>query len=111
MTTNKNINTLRKAVTHLQNQGPRMDLTKVMVFLLIARNDYCTASFIVDKTGRNQSTIARVLSVLGKGRHGHGKASLGWVAPIPDPDDPRRDILTLTRKGHALIKELEGLGA
>lgn len=78
------------------------------VFLYVARHGPCSYEALEEALDLSNSTISRTVHALGeqhrKGYDGHGLLDLKR-----DPQEGRRFMVSLTAKGKALLRQLEGL--
>ena len=86
-----------------------MPLTRGQVFMIVALDDGCLVRDIVQRTGLNQSSVARSLAFLGDKPVRGNKEGLKWVEMRPDNNDPRRVTCHLTSKGKTLMSEITAL--
>ena len=86
-----------------------MTITRLSVFIFIARHPECLVRDIVKATGLNQSTIARIVALLSDKPSRGNREGLFWVDATPDHDDPRRMRLSLTAKGRKVASDLSDL--
>lgn len=98
-----------RALTNLVGYDKDMPLTRVQVLLVIALNDGCLVRDIVDRTGLNQSTIARTLALLGDKPVRGQKEGFRWVTQRADHEDPRRSRCYLTPTGKAVMAQVDDL--
>lgn len=103
-------NILLRATTYLMNHDRELPLSRLHVFLLIARKGDATVRDLVQATGMTQPAISRIVGLLGDNPQRGKKEGLGWVSVVPDPADPRRALLNVTPKGRQVIAEIESLG-
>ncbi|WP_216595418.1 MarR family winged helix-turn-helix transcriptional regulator, partial [Aestuariivita boseongensis] len=93
---------------HLGSLDKDMTLTKLRVLLLVAHkgSSEVLVRELTEATGFQQSTIARVLGVLGdKPMRGLGKP-LGLISARPDPEDPRRNFYSLSSRGRRVVSDI-----
>lgn len=109
MSSSKHLTTLGRVVSHLSAYDGEMNLHRVTVFLTVARKDGCLVKDLVKVTGLNQSSVARLLAVLGEKPTRGATHPLRWVELRPDEEDPRRVRCWLTPKGQKVIEELSEL--
>lgn len=105
--TSPGLKKLTNLASLLVAQDKEMTMTRLSVLLFIARNEKCLVRDVVDFTGLNQSTIARLVHHLGDKPLRGMKGGLNWVEVYPDHIDPRRVRLKLTAEGKSMIKKLE----
>ncbi len=94
-------------IARFKQQGQHMDITKLQVFLCIARNPHCNRPVIEAATGLTQSTVSRVTQSLGAGQARSKAQGLGLVVGYPDREDPRRLCYVLSAEGRKLFKEFQ----
>lgn len=100
---------LMRCAAYLLKQDPDMTLSRLNVFLNIARGKDVLVRDLVKTTGLGQSTIARTVALLSDKPLRGKREGLQWVTATPDPDDPRRVLLNLTKKGRVILSDLENL--
>lgn len=100
---------LNRVITHLSQHDKEMPLTRASVLMVVALNPNCLVRDITQRTGLNQSTVARSLAFLGDKPSRGAKEGLMWVEMRSDEEDPRRVRCNLTQKGRKLIAELEDM--
>lgn len=100
---------LMRVITHLVRFDKDMPLTRAQVLLVVAMSDGCLVRDITQRTGLNQSTVARSLAFLGDKPVRGNKEGLHWVKMVPDHDDPRRVRCHLSDKGKQVMAELEDM--
>lgn len=96
-----------QASNYLLKLDPDMTLTRLNIFLQIAKGTDVLVRDLVKTTGLGQSTIARTVALLSDKPMRGKKEGLHWVAAHPDPDDPRRVMINLTKKGQAIVSDME----
>lgn len=103
--------TLLRVVNHALKTDSEMTLSRLKIFLLIARHDGVLVKELMTQTGLQQSTIARQLSILTGSRSTRGGSGtpMAWVEMRPDPSDPRRVQCFLTNQGKQAMSEFETL--
>lgn len=98
--------------THLLKHDKEMTMQRLTILALIARDTTGKGVLVrdlVQRTGLNQSSVARNLALLGE-RTARGQTSpLRWVEMVPDYEDPRRVRCLLTPQGQKVIAEIEEL--
>lgn len=100
---------LLRVMTRLVQYDKDMPLTRAQVLLIIALKDGCLVKEITDRTGLNQSTVARSIALLADKPVRGLKEGFKWVETRQDHEDPRRVRCHLTPKGKQLITEIEDL--
>ena len=98
-----------RVFTHLVKLDKDMPLTRGQVLMIVAMEDGCLVRDIVQRTGLNQSSVARSLAFLGDKPVRGNKEGLRWVELRPDYSDPRRVTCHLTSKGKTLMSEITSL--
>jgi DNA-binding MarR family transcriptional regulator len=85
-----------------------LPLHHVEVFLHVAQYGPCSYEALEEALDLSNSTVSRTVHALGdqhrKGYDGHGLLDLKR-----DPQEGRRFVVSLTSKGKALLRQLEGL--
>ena len=92
-----------------KERGHHMDISKLQVFLSIARNPHCSRMVLEEETGITQSSISRITRSLGAGLPRSKQAGLGLVVGYSDREDPRRLCYVLSAEGRKLYRDL-GVG-
>lgn len=104
------LKTLQRLSLHLFRLDPDLTISRILVFILIARkSDGCLVRELMEATGLNQSTIARIIALLSDKPQRGEKTGLEWVRMDPDPSDPRRVIVSVTAKGKRVLSDIEAL--
>lgn len=85
-----------------------LPLHHVQVFLCVARHGPCTYEFLEEALDINNSTVSRTVHALGE-KHRRGYDGHGLLELKRDPQEGRRFTVSLTSKGKALLRQLEGL--
>ncbi len=98
-----------KVVTYLASQRPKITLSKLQILLLIAQRQDVACDDLTKLTGLNQTTVWRCTGEMGDKSDRAGNEGLGWISIRPDPEDPRRDLFSLSRKGRYVFRELEAM--
>ena len=68
----------------------------------------CTYATIEERHGISNAAASRSVNALSESAR-HRKTSMGLVEIRRDPDEGRRYVVVLTKKGEALIKSIEKL--
>jgi len=66
----------------------------------------CTYRQLQDALSLNNSSVSRTVNALGA-EHRKGRPGLGLLTTYPDPDEGRRNLVALTPKGIALMRQLQ----
>ena len=66
----------------------------------------CTYRQLQDALNLNNSSVSRTANALGA-EHRKGRPGLGLLTTYPDPDEGRRNLVALTPKGIALMRQLQ----
>jgi DNA-binding MarR family transcriptional regulator len=66
----------------------------------------CTYRQLQDTLNLNNSSVSRTVNALGA-EHRRGRPGLGLLSLAPDPDEGRRNLVGLTPKGLALMRQLQ----
>lgn len=83
-------------------------LHHAQLFLVVARDGPCTYRHLEEALNVNNGTVSRSVAALGT-EHWRGYPGYGLVDVFRDPDEGRRFLVRLTAKGHALVRQLDGL--
>lgn len=89
---------------------PQLQLHFIRVFLYVAQHHSVTYAELEKAMDTTNSSISRTLNALGS-RHRSGEKGLGLVEVFIDPDQGRRYRARLTKKGRALLQQLEILNS
>lgn len=100
---------LARVAAHFLRIDPEMTVSRAHIFLLVHQKGECTVRDLCTSTGLNQSTVARQIALLHDKPHRGVKAGLELVTLQPDPEEPRRMLISLSPKGKRLIAELQSL--
>jgi DNA-binding MarR family transcriptional regulator len=84
---------------------PDLPIQYALSFLTIAENEGLSMRDLSERLGIAQSSASRNVAALSEW-HSFGKPGHDLVEAREDPRERRRKIITLTRKGEALIREL-----
>ena len=84
---------------------PDLPIQDALSFLTIAENEGLSMRDLSERLGIAQSSASRNVAALSEW-HSFGKPGHDLVEAREDPRERRRKIITLTRKGEALIREL-----
>lgn len=77
------------------------------LFVEVGRlNGRCTYRQLQDRLNLNNSSVSRTVNALGA-EHRRGRPGLGLLSLVPDPDEGRRNLVGLTPKGLALMRQLQ----
>lgn len=68
----------------------------------------CTYRQLQDSLSLNNSSVSRTVNALGA-EHRKGRPGLGLLITYPDPDEGRRNLVALSPKGSALLRQLQNL--
>lgn len=85
-----------------------LPLHHVQVFLYVARHGRCSYEMLEEALDLNNSTVSRTVHSLGE-KHRKGYDGHGLLGLSRDPEEGRRYMVSLTSKGKALLRQLEGL--
>ncbi|AGG54506.1 transcriptional regulator [Cyanophage SS120-1] len=78
----------------------------VTTFLYIASHNGCRQEDLMDATSLSSSSVSRNVTWLGP-KHRLGREGLRFVYREKDPDDPKRYLIYLSRKGEQMAKLIE----
>jgi DNA-binding MarR family transcriptional regulator len=78
------------------------------VFLFVARHGPCSYEALEEALALSNSTVSRTVHALGD-QHRKGYDGYGLLELARDPEEGRRYLVSLTAKGKALLRQLEGL--
>jgi len=82
-------------------------LHHLRLFVEVGRlNGRCTYRQLQDRLNLNNSSVSRTVNALGA-EHRRGRPGLGLLFLVPDPDEGRRNLVGLTPKGLALMRQLQ----
>ena len=82
-------------------------LHHLRLFVEVGRlNGRCTYRQLQDTLNLNNSSVSRTVNALGA-EHRRGRPGLGLLSLTPDPDEGRRNLVGLTPKGLALMRQLQ----
>jgi DNA-binding MarR family transcriptional regulator len=85
------------------------DLHHFRLFLEVAMNkNGCTYRHLEEALNLDNGSISRTVTALGA-KHRTGRPGLGLLTTSRDPEEPRRLLVSLTPKGTALLRHIEGL--
>ena len=100
---------LLEALEFVRTIDEDIPIQTLSVFLYVSVNGpQCKQTDLTEWLGMAQSTVSRNVSYLSK-RNRLGKAGLGLVESMENPDDRRYKIVRLTPKGQKLAKLLDNL--
>lgn len=98
-------NRFLSAVNVLRTIDEAMPAQRIAILMYVWLHPGCSYRHLEDATGHSNSTISRNIAALGR-MDRHGKPGPDLIRPTPDPVEPRRLILTLTKKGERLVEKL-----
>ena len=79
------------------------------LFLEVCRLDgRTTYRELQQRLNLNNSSVSRTVNALGE-QHRTGRSGLGLLITYPDPEEGRRYCVTLSPRGHALLRQLQAL--
>ena len=102
---NESYNLLR--VLHMfmnLDDSQQVPLQSMAVFWYVATYQNCSKKDIEDHFKMSKASTSRLTDYLSR-YHRLGKAGLGLISKEQDPNDKRRTLLKLTRKGKDLIEK------
>ena len=105
----KQLKTMSSVITHLSTYDKEITMNRMAVFLFIARKDGCLVRDITTAVGLNQSTVARLLGILGDKPVRGKRDGMQWVEMRPDDEDPRRVRCFLTPQGRTVVAQIENI--
>lgn len=100
------LNSLTRCLEELRKLDEQMPMQRAVIFLLIAQHKSCTMQQLSEWTGHSVSTCNRNTAALST-THWNGKPGLGVVSMEPDPNEPRRKLITLSASGRRIVASLE----
>jgi DNA-binding MarR family transcriptional regulator len=102
---NAEIATAIRLLEAFRRLDPDLPIQYALSFLTIAENEGLSMRDLSERLGIAQSSASRNVAALSEW-HSFGKPGHDLVEAREDPRERRRKIITLTRKGEALIREL-----
>jgi DNA-binding MarR family transcriptional regulator len=78
------------------------------VFLVVARKGPCTFQTVMEELDLTNSAVSRTVMALGQTNR-KGQPGFDLLAVFRDPAEGRRFLITLTPKGKALARQLQGI--
>lgn len=100
---------LARAAAHLLRIDPEMTVSRALLFLLIHQKGSSTVRDLCASMGLSQPSVSRQLALLHTKPQRGQKGGLGLIELDPDPQEPRRMVVSLSVKGKRLIAELQSL--
>ena len=86
--------------------GPKFSPQTLMAFIAVAAAPYgVTAGELARTVGVTQPGIARITADLGQTNR-YGEPGLGLIEAVPDENEPRRHLYTLTDRGRQRMIQL-----
>ena len=90
-----------------QYEPTHLNLHFVQLFLAVAEHDGpCTFRHLETELGLTNSSVSRTVTALGKINR-KGEPGLDVLETCPDPEEGRRNLVKLTAKGKALVRNLQ----
>jgi len=78
------------------------------VFLVVARKGPCTFQTVMEELDLTNSAVSRTVMALGQTNR-KGQPGFDLLTVFRDPAEGRRFLITLTPKGKALARQLQGI--
>lgn len=102
---------IHRTAIHLLRLDPECTLNRVLILAKVGKAGAKGIAFkeLVKQTGLAASTVSRQVAYMGQYPARGNKGGLDWMELREDPSDPRRGIVYITRKGTALIADLQAL--
>jgi DNA-binding MarR family transcriptional regulator len=101
----RELNTIMRLVETFRTVDAVLPAQMAQCFLAVAIRPGLTAQNLAEMTSLSQAAVNRNIRALGK-RHRYDKPGLELIEAVPDPAEPRRNIMSLTAKGEKLAAEL-----
>ncbi len=102
---NESYNLLRVLHTFMKlDESQEVPLQAMAVFWYVATYQNCSKKDIEQYFGMSKASASRLTDYISR-YHRLGKAGLGLISKETDPQDKRRSLLKLTRKGKDLIEK------
>ncbi|CAM5766532.1 MarR family winged helix-turn-helix transcriptional regulator [Bosea minatitlanensis] len=110
MSFGRDIQTLTNVIKILRREvDEHFPVQMVHVILAVAQRPGITTAELVKETDLSQPAVSRLLTSLGKEHYTRKKAGYNIVDTVDDPEDSRRKISFLTKKGRDLMGQLIGV--
>ena len=100
-----NLNSFARAIDAISEISPEMHLQTAAAFVLIGLNGVCDQKTVERSLGMSNACASRSIDYWTR----TGRKKLDFVKRYPDPDDRRRNLVKLTRKGQALFDRLRAI--
>ena len=97
---------LAAALSRLRDIHPDMTVLQAQMLFVIACHEGLSQRECYSLVGTNDSTASRVLAILSD-IGGRSVAPMHLVAVRVNPEDRRERVLSLTRKGNNLLKDIQ----
>ena len=89
--------------------SPAVRASQIEMLLTIADTPGLDQTEIANRTHSKRSSVSRGIDSLSTGRRDGKGAAAGLIEQRIDPDDDRRRLVYLTKKGQALLLTLQNL--
>ena len=99
-----------RVLKEIQKVDPDITLPSILAFLLVNERDGQTQnqSYVEEKLGMSNATTSRAISHWAKFKKPRVEG-LNMLESLPDPEDRRYNVITLNRRGLAMIEKIRSV--